>query len=145
MKDLKSQLAVVHLLDPADTADTDTVSLILDTAGFDGALLAVSVGAITGVDASNYLVPEIQESATTTGTDFTVVDAADVHGAFTKIDATSEDQVTQVVGYKGSKRYIRVNLNFTGTGITAALDSVVGILGMPKRFPATAPAAITAA
>lgn len=145
MRDLKTEIAVVHLLDAQNTNDTDTVSSILDTANFDGAVISVNVGALTGVDGSNYLTPVLQHSATTTGTDFTDVDAADISGAFTKMDATSEDQVTQTVGYKGSKRYLRVNLDFTGTGITAAYESVVGILGHPKRFPATGPAAITAA
>lgn len=145
MRDLKNNIAIVHLLDPADTADTDTVSLILDTKGFNSAVLAVSVGAITGVDGSNYLTPVLQDSDTTTGTDFAAVNAAYIQGAFTKIDATSEDQTTQAVGYTGSKRYLRVNLDFTGTAITAALDSVVGILGKPKVSPAVAPAAITAA
>lgn len=147
MKDLNSQIAVVHLLDPQTINDTDTVSKILDLAGFDGALISVSVGSCTGIDSDSKLLPVLQESATTTGTDFTTVDPTNVHGAFTTMDASTEDQVTQVVGYSGTKRYIRVNLDFTtgSGGITAAPVSVVGILGFPDRFPASGPAAITAA
>ncbi len=144
MKDLKSRLGIVHLLDPQDTADTDTASLILDTKGFNGAMLGVIVGAITGVAAGAYLTPVLQHSDTVAATDFAAVDAADIHGAFTKIDATSEDQVLQTVGYIGSKRYLRVNLDYTGTDITAALVGVFGILGRPDVLPAVAPAAITA-
>lgn len=145
MKDLKPNIAVVHLLDPQDTADTDTVSNILDTAGFDGAVLSVNVGAITGIAADAYLTPVLQHSDTTTGTDFADVDASDINGAFTKMDAAAEDQTTQSVGYRGAKRYLRVNLDYTGTDITAALVGVVGVLGYPDRFPATGPAPITAA
>lgn len=145
MRDLKNNIAIVHLLDPQDTADTDTVSLILDTKGFGSAVLAVNVGAITGLDASNYLTPVLQDSDTTTGTDFAPVNAAYIQGGFTRIDAAAEDQTTQSVGYTGSKRYLRVNLDFTGTAITAALESVVGVLGRPVVAPAVAPAAITAA
>lgn len=145
MKQLNNQIAVVHLMDPADLAHSDTVSNILDMAGFDGAVVSVNVGALTGVDASNYLTPVLQESDTTTGTDFTDVAASNIHGAFSKIDSTSKDQVVQTVGYAGKKRYIRVNLDYTGTGITASLLDVVGVLGFPDKFPATGPAAITAA
>jgi hypothetical protein len=142
--DLKSEIALVHLKDPADLAHTDTVTQILDTAGFTGAGISVAVGALTGVDSSNYLTPVLQESATVVGTDFTNVVAGDILGAFTKMDTTSKDQVTQFVGYKGTKRYLRVNLDFTGTGITASLVGAVGVLGKPSVFPATGPAAITA-
>lgn len=144
MKDLKAELAVVHLLDAQNTNDTDTVSSILDVRGFGGALIVVNVGALTGVDGSNYLTPVLQESDTVVGTDFTTVAASDIHGAFTKMDATDEDQVSQVVGYHGRKRYIRVNLDFTGTGITAAYEAVLGILGFPNSYPAVGPAPITA-
>lgn len=144
MKDLKSRLGITHLLDPQNPVATDTVSAILDTWGFNGAMVLVSVGALTGVDASNYLTPVLQESDTIVGTDFAPVAAGSIHGAFTKMDATNEDQVTQSVGYIGSKRYVRVNLDFTGAGITASYVSVVGILGRPNVLPAVAPAAVTA-
>lgn len=147
MKDLKAELAVVHLLDPQTINDTDTVSKILDLAGFDGALIAVAMGTFTGVDTDSKVLPVLQESDTTTGTDFADVAAGNIHGAFSVVDATTKDNTTQVVGYKGKKRYIRVNLDFTtGTGgISAAPVSVAGILGFPDKFPATGPAAITAA
>jgi hypothetical protein len=145
-RDLKSELAVVHLLDPQSINDTDTASLILDTAGFGGALISVAMGALTGADADSTFLPVLQESDAIVGTGFTAVDAADVHGAFTLVNANTKDQTTQTVGYKGSKRYIRVNLDFTtGTGgISAALVGVVGVLGKPNFFPAVGPAAISA-
>lgn len=145
-KDLKSEIALVHLLDPQSINDTDTASLILDTAGFSGAVIGVIMGTFTGVDADSTFLPVLQESATTVGTDFTTVAVGNVHGAFTLVNANTKDNATQYVGYKGTKRYIRVNLDFTtGTGgISAALASVVGVLGKPSFFPATGPAAITA-
>lgn len=144
MRDLKNNLSIVHLLDPQDVAGSDTASLILDTKDFDGAVLEVAIGALTGVDATNYLTPVLQHSATTAGDDFEAVDSAYIHGAFTKMDAATEDQVTQVVGYHGTKRYLRVLLDFTGTGITASLAAVIGVLGRPNVSPAATVAAITA-
>jgi hypothetical protein len=65
-------------------------------------------------------------------------------GAFTLVDSTAKDQVTQTVGYTGGKRYIRILFDFTGTGISAALLAAVGIVGIADRKPVTAPAAVAA-
>ena len=144
-RDLKNNLAIVHLLSAQDLADADTASLILDTAGFESAGLAVNVGALVGVDANNFLVITAQECATTVGADFTTVAAADLESAFTLIDAAAEDEVTQFVGYKGSLRYIRAYLNFTDAGPLGATPcAVIGLLGHPRHMPAVAPAAVTA-
>lgn len=138
------RVGITHLLDPADIAHTTTASAILDTKNMGAAAIAVIVGALTGVDATNYLTPVLQESDTTTGTDFAAVAAADIIGGFSKIDSAAKDQVTQMVGYKGSKRYIRVNLAFTGTGITACLVGVVGLVGYAAIEPVVAPTAVAA-
>lgn len=144
MPQLQEQLAFVHLLDGQSINHVDTVSSVLDLAGFNGAVILLNVGALTGVDTSNYLTPVLQESATTVGTDFTDVATAGWKGTFAKIDTTAKDQVTQYASYVGSKRYIRVNLDYTGTGITAGCVSVIGVLGNGDFGPVTAPAAITA-
>jgi hypothetical protein len=144
MKDLKNKIAVVHLMDPADLVHTDTKSKLLDLANFQGAVLSVSAGALTGVDTSNYLTPKMQESDTTADVDFTDVDAANLEGAFSAINTTALDSVTQYVGYKGHKRYIRVFLDYTGTAISAGVVTVLGILGLSGNQPATGPAAVSA-
>lgn len=144
MRDFKNNHGIVQLLKPQDLAHNDTASSWLDTRYFNAAMIGVMVGALTGVDASNYVTPILQESDTTADADATTVDSSDQHGAFTKIDATTEDQVTQVVGYKGSKRYIRAKLDYTGTGISAGIVGVFGILGKPAVAPAVANAAVAA-
>lgn len=147
MRDLYNNIAVVHLLDAKDITTSDTASSILDLQGFESACILVNVGAITTPDADSYITPVLQESDTTANGDFTDVDAADIIGAFTKIDAATKDQTTQFVGYKGTKRYIRVNIDITDAdnGISHALVSVDGILGHPHTAPAVAPAPVTAA
>lgn len=144
MKDSKNNIGIVHLLDAQDLAHADTKSKVLDTASCRGAMISVNLGTFTGVDSSNYLVPTLQESDTTADTDFGSVASTDIIGAFTKVDSSSKDQVTQYVGYKGFKRYIRVLLDYTGTGITASLVSVDGILAFPSSSPITVPDPITA-
>ncbi len=56
-RDLKNNIGINVLLEAQDLASTDTASALLDTAEFPGAVLAVTIGALTGVDASNYLTP----------------------------------------------------------------------------------------
>lgn len=144
MKDQAKDLSVVMLLEAQDLVATDTSSNILDTAKFDSATLLVSVGALTGVDGSNYLTPILQESDSVADTGFAAVDAADIIGGFTKIDATSKDSVIQKAGYIGGKRYVRVKLDYTGTGITAGIVGVIGLLGNAGINPAATVAPISA-
>ncbi len=143
-RDLKNNIGIVTLLEAADQDHTDATSALLDTAEMPGAVLMVAIGALTGVDSSNYLTPILQECDTTVGTSFTAVATGDIEGAFTKVDAGTEDSLVQYVGYKGGKRYVRVNLDYTGTGITAGVVGVYGIVGRAKEAPVTAPAAVSA-
>jgi hypothetical protein len=144
--DLYHNVAVVQLLKPQSINDTDTKSSILDTAGFQSAALLFNMGVFTGADADSFVLPTFQESDTTVDGDFTTVAAADLHGAFTLVDSTSEDETSQYVGYKGNKRYIRLLANFTtgSGGVSAALMSVTGLLGDPTNAPVSAPAALAA-
>lgn len=146
MRDLYHKIGVVHLLDAQNVTNTDTNSLILDMQGFESAVLLAHIGAITTPDANSYLVPTLQHSDTTVDGDFASVDAADIIGAFTKIDAAAEDQVTQYVQYRGIKRYVRVRFEFTDGdgGISAALVACDAIVSHAMEQPVTAPAAITA-
>lgn len=140
MRDLNNNLAIVNLADPTDLVYTDTNSKYVDIAGYRGAAIVVHVGALTGVDGSNYLTPVLQESDEELDSKFSDVAAADIIGGFTKIDSTSEDSVVQVAGYIGDKRYIRAKLDYTGSTISAGIVGVIGILGLPDSAPvSTAP------
>jgi len=143
MRDLYNNIAVVHLLDAQDINATDTKSKILDLADFDGAAVAVNVGACGDPDTGKSVLPVLQASDTTADADFEAVEAAEILGGFSLIDAAAEDQVTQVAGYVGSKRYLRVLLDCTGA-IGAVPVSVDGILGYPGKAPAVGPDPVTA-
>jgi hypothetical protein len=143
-RDLKNNIAKVMLTEPADHDYTDFFSNILDTQGFEGAELVAIIGTLTGVDVSNTLTITAEECDTTVTGSFTTVAAADLEGAFTLIDASTEDQVIQSVGYYGTKRYIRLKFNYAGTGISASIVSAIGLLSNPRVSPAVAPAAVSA-
>jgi hypothetical protein len=145
MKDLKSYIAPVMLMEPKDTNDNDDeTSAWLDTQGFESATVCVLIGTVTGADDDATLLPVLQESDTTKDADATDVDAADMIGAFTLVNSATTDQAVQTVGYKGTKRYIRVKLDYTGTDITASLVAVLGILGHGRAVLPTAPEAVAA-
>jgi hypothetical protein len=144
-RDLKDNLGQNMLLEYKDYVHTTTKSNLLDTRGFFAAAVLVTVGAFTGADASDHLDFKIQESDTTNDVDFTDVAAGNQQGSFTSIvDTTTTVKKNQFVGYIGSKRYIRVVGTYTGTGITAGIWGVVGLLWRGSYEPVTSPAPVTA-
>lgn len=153
-RDLYNNLATVQLLDPQAINDTDTKSALLDTREHGGALILVPCGTFTGADADSYVSLILQESDTTVDGDFTAVATTDMHraittataGLFGLVNSTSVDNALFKVGYIGSKRYIRVLLDFTtGTGgVTAANVSVVAVMAQPPRLPAATVTAVAA-
>lgn len=145
-RDLYHNLGVVQLLKPQTINDTDTKTSLLDTRGFRSAVISLFMGVFTGADSDSYVTPVLQESDTTADTDFTTVAAADLQGAFTVVNSTSVDETVQTVGYVGTKRYIRLLLDFTtGTGgVTGALVAVSGTLARPTDYPASAPSPVAA-
>ena len=145
MKDMYHDLPIVSLLVPTALAHTDQTSLILDTAGFEGARILAHVGTLTGQDTSNYTLATLQESATTVGTDFTDVAAADQITDSVAVKTTALDETVYRLAYKGSKRYIRVKFVTTTAGsYPTGYVSATGELGFARHAPATAPTAITA-
>ena len=143
MLGLKDEICVAHLLDAQDITNTDTKSKYVDLANCTGAMFLVNLGAATPLSGAAYLLPTLQESATTADTDFTTVATTDVDGAFTTIDSQSEDQTTQWVGYIGSKRYVRVLLNVTGSlsNTLVSVDAVVRPAHQPQTSVTTGTAA----
>ena len=134
MKSKKGLTYPVQLLEPQSIAFTDTLSSILDTRGFGSAEIDVHYGTMASVAAGEKVIAILQESDSLAGTGFAAVAAADIDGTFTLVDATSKDSCIQRVAYIGGKRYIRVNLDFTGSAITGPV-SVVGVLGRPSIAP----------
>ena len=97
----------------------DANSSEIDMQGYESALIHIDVGAFTtGGNATNCFTFTVQDSDTT-ATLFTAVASTYLTGNTSAIvvDATSEDATLYSVGYVGSKRYVRVNINETGTAV----------------------------
>lgn len=156
--DIYNNIVPVQLLAAQSINDTDTVSSVLDTQGFNKSAIYVAIGNLTGVDADSTLALNLQESDDTVGANFTAVAVLDMIRDTTGLDSTStagrfgflndasEDVKVFKVEYRGTKRYIRAQLDFTtGTGgISAAPVCVLGLLASALHAPQSAPAAITA-
>lgn len=145
MKDIKSNIGVVQLLEPKNYVAADTKSALLDLKGFAAAVIVVELGTFAGtVNASNNMLPVIQESDSTADASFTPVAADDILGAFSVVDSTDKDQTCQCVGYRGTKRYVRVLLDYTGAGISASVVGVTAIVGVAGKAPVVAPVPVAA-
>jgi hypothetical protein len=140
MKDKYNDSVVVALTESADLGHVDALSKYIDLAGFGGVDIEVVIGTLTGVDTSNYLTPILQEADSTPAAagSYAAVAAGDMVGGFTKVDATTKDNVVQRVSYVGSKRYINVKLDYTGTAISAGVVGVYARLHDARKGPAAA-------
>lgn len=139
LRDTINDSQLVVLLEAQDLAHADTASAWVYWPGFSGVELFVVVGALTGVDGDNYLTPILQGGTTTAASGAAAVDSGDIIGdGFSKIDAAAEDSTIQRAQYVGDDyTYLRVLLDYTGTGITAGIVGVYALLTLPRVSPAT--------
>lgn len=126
MKDIQSGLAATVAVVPQVVAATNTSSAI-DLQGYAAALLVITTGAI--VSSGDYTA-KLQESDTTTGGDFTDVEADDLLNTFS---ASLAENSVERIGYVGSKRYLRTVI--TKNGGTSIAASAVVMLGHPADAP----------
>lgn len=144
MRDLFNNVKVAHLLSAKDITDhTDVGTDYVDLQGFEAAAFLVNIGSVTNQDVSNKMLPVLQEcdSAPGTNSSWAAVDSGNILGAFTVCDtATTDEDLTQIVSYIGTKRYVRVWLNFTSAGSYPDhfLLSVDAILANARHQPASA-------
>lgn len=123
MKDLKSKISVVTSIGAAaitSTVNGDTV----DLQGFNSAAISLLPGTIT--DGTH--TPKIQESDDDSV--WTDVAAADLLGSL----AVLATDTNQMVGYKGTKRYIRAVSTVAGAS-TGGVYSAIVIRGNPSLAP----------
>jgi hypothetical protein len=128
MRDLHRHLAAVLAVAPAVLSATAT-SAAIDLRGHESAEIIVPTGAIVSSGAFSITVTECDTSDGT----FTEVAAEDLLGGADLPASLAATSVYQV-GYRGSKRYIKVELTkASGTSIAA---SATVVLGHPHIGPA---------
>ena len=120
----------------ASGTSTVTTSLV-DMQGFNALDVAFVNATVTDAGAAGGYTIKLQEADVTTSVSFTDVATTDGVGGTvttsTTVD-TDDDKLTAVLGYIGSKRYVRASL--TGT---AASDAVVYVLARRSRSSLSRP------
>ena len=133
MRDMKNNIKDLVALAPvAITSNTTTVGLIIDLQGFNSATMQFMTGVLTDGD----YVFLLQEGDDASLSDASAVADADLIGTEADMSFTddTDDAQTAILGYIGTKRYIRASIISTGT-TTGALVSVACLLGNASICP----------
>lgn len=136
-----SDLEYTQSLAPASrTADTNGTGV--DLRGFDSATVCFSVGAsgitLSGTDKIELEVEESDNNSTWTdvdNTDLTLYETGTNAGTVKALDATTDVNQVYISGYKGTKRYIRPVLNYSGTHGSGTLIGAVVTKGHAQTKP----------
>lgn len=139
MKDLHNNIKALTAIKPVAVGTTGTgqVGKVLDRRGYQSVEFLISYGAITATNAT--FTPTVKEGDVT-GTMTSVADA-DLLGteagagiaASTPRASGSNMVVTKRLGYRGTKRYVQLNLKSTITAAT--IISAQALLGHPELAP----------
>jgi hypothetical protein len=132
MKDMHNNISVLHCITPQAAGTTGAangrLSGIIDRQGFQSVEFAYSSG--LSASAADTITPVVLEADATNGS-FTSAADADLLG--TEAAITLSAAATKRVGYKGSKRYLKLRLY--GIGTATAIISAVAILGAAEQKP----------
>lgn len=143
MRDLVSKLKLVQVFGPI-TISADQTAVVTDLQGYNSAVVevAVGVGGIT-FDADNRVEFKLEHSDD--NVTYTSVTAADLEGAdvpatvttgyYLSLIAAHAAATVQKFGYIGGKRYLRHDIEFTGTHGTGTPISVTLIKGDAEQQP----------
>lgn len=130
LRNLHNAVKVMPAISPVAVGTTGTgqTGVIIDRRGFDGVEFVLAFGAITATAA---VFTATVKEGDVTGTLTSVADAdlvgteADAGlGAAVRTDGTG-DKVVRKIGYKGTKRYVQLNLKSTATAGTLVAASAV--------------------
>lgn len=130
MQDLKNNVLAVQSIHPQLVAATVT-GIKADLLGYESAMAIVNAGAWTDGTHTPSLLESDDDST------YTTVAAGDLQGSFTAIAASGQQNQAFQVGYKGSKRYLKVKVTVTGSPSTGAYIAAAIVKGNPRNAPAT--------
>lgn len=141
LRDITNNLTLKRALSPvvAGTDNTAYVSQILDVRDFDGAMLAIQIGANTDVDVTFTVLLEESDAANMSGQN--AVADADMNGTEALAGFQfDDDNECRKLGYNGNKRYIRATITPANNGAGNIYMSAMWVC-RPLRRPAENPPA----
>ena len=136
MTDMKSETTLAMGITATLSETTPAAGNIVDVADYGAATFGFLTGVVTDAGAAAGVSVVIQESDTTAAADFTAVADADLIGLESALTVTSDaaDGVpVGLIGYKGTKRYVRAVV--TGTADTDAVVMGAWFLQKPRYSP----------
>ena len=134
LRDLLHNIQVVEALAPtAVAANGASAGAIIDTQGYDSVCFAIHAGTLT----DGTYTPSIEEGDASNLSDTGAVAAGDLIGTIAGATfAATADNTVKRLGYKGSKRYLRLTVTAASVGQAGGgAISAVAILGNPRNAP----------
>lgn len=128
LRDLKNNVAVSKSILPQLMATSVTGSTI-DMQGFDSLVVEIVAGAWTD-GTHTFSVLESDDDST-----YSAVADADLDGTEPVVDGATDDDQVYLLGYKGTKRYVKVLNTVTGSPGTGLLAAANGIKGHAHSRP----------
>lgn len=146
MRDIADNVKVVAALVPVvATADTDGVDI--DLQGFNSAMLILNIGiegdTLSGSVKFDFILQDAPDDGAGSAdtyvnvTDNNIVNygTVDSSGIFLTVDADGEIPAITRIGYVGTKRFIRLKIDATGTHSNGTPMGCVAVLGNPLLAP----------
>src|SRR5262249_28501673 len=130
MKDLFDNITVARAIAPVSVSDnTAQVSQIIDRQGYGSLTFAIALGSIADADATFAVLVEHGDNSALS--DAATAAAGDLLGTAALAGFTfADDNATRKIGYRGSKRYVRLTIT-PSSNASAALFGAVALLGHP--------------
>lgn len=132
MRDLMNNVHVEQAIAPvaARTDNTAIVSSIIDVRGYDSLMFAISIG--TNTDANATFAVLVEEGDASNLSDAAAVADADLNGTEALAGFQYDDDTeARKIGYRGSKRYVRLTITPSGNDSGNIFVAALAILGHP--------------
>ena len=131
------KLHLARAISPVSVADTTAqTSEYVDVKGYNKCTFAIAIGSVADADATFAVT---MTECDTSGGSYTAVAAADISGTLTLAGFQfDDDNEVRKVGYKGSKRYVKLVIT-PSANASAALMSAVAVLEEPALAPTANP------
>jgi hypothetical protein len=138
MKDLFNNITVARAISPVSVSDnTAQVGAIIDRQGFNSLTFAIALGSLADADAT--FAVTIDHGDNSALADAASVPAGDLLGTAALAGFTfADDNATRKIGYRGTKRYVRLTITPSGNA-SAALIAAVALLSHPHAAPTSNP------
>lgn len=136
MLDMHNSMLVSRGIDPVvvTNANTAQVSQIIDTANFHSLEFVICVGTLSDADATVTALLEHGDASNLS--DAAAVADADMLGTEALAGLTfADDNETRKIGYKGSKRYVRLTMTPANNDAGSIPIAAIALQGNPRKAP----------